>query len=93
MEALRADIRDAIARDRAAIMSRIEGMGNRLTALLGDLGVNWDHVDHVDQKVDNLRDETRLGGRTVVDIMTMVRALEGRIAKLERGPGHRPNDP
>ena len=74
-------------------MSRMEGMENRLTALLRDLGVNRCHVDHVDQKVDNLRDETRLGG-TVVEIMTMVRALEGRIAKLERGvTGQRPNDP
>jgi hypothetical protein len=61
-EKLGADIRDAIARDRAGIMSRMEGMENRLTQLLRDLGVNWRHVDLVDQKIDNLRDETRRGG-------------------------------
>ena len=34
--------------------------------LLHDLAVDWRHVDHVDQKVENLRNETRLEGRTVV---------------------------
>jgi hypothetical protein len=95
VEALRNEMRNSFvaertereaqtARDRMGIMSRLE---DRLTALLRDLGVNWTHTDNVHRKVDNLRDETRSDARLRTEMMTMLRALEGRVAKLERGDG------
>jgi len=81
------DIKAAMAHDRAAIMSSLEGMEGRQTALMRNLGANCRHVDYVDQKVDNLRDEMRLGGRTMGEIMAVVRVLEARVAKLVQGKG------
>jgi uncharacterized membrane-anchored protein len=86
-EKLGDDITAAMGREQAGIMSRMDGMEDRLTALLRNLGANCRHVDYVDQKVDNLRDETRLGGRATGEIMALVRALEARVAKLEQGKG------
>lgn len=78
-------VRADITRYRTDTMTRIDGMEDRLTHLLRDIGVNWNNAQRIENKVDNTREEGRGTAQLIGEVMRLVRGMEERIAQLERG--------
>jgi hypothetical protein len=90
MAVFRSGLMDELSKTRGAIMEKVEGLQDSLTAIHADIAINFGAVDQARRINDNTRDEMRGLNDIVARMMTLILRLQTEVAELKGRSGGQP---